>query len=151
MDSARKFPLISHIFLDIDGVCNNTISETWFDDYNMGNLRSLCDLLGGPKIVLSSDRRRTPQNLAEARANLLGIGLEIFDTTPCHSDPMNRDQEIAEWLAKNEHTACIILDDMESKYVDPELPNVFFFRTQHQFGLTEENVDFIMSYLKGLP
>jgi predicted ATP-grasp superfamily ATP-dependent carboligase len=64
---------------------------------------------------------------------------------------MNRNQEIAEWLSKNEYTSCIILDDMESKYVDPELPNVFFFRTQHQFGLTEENVDFIMSYLKGLP
>lgn len=132
-------------------MCNNDISDDSFNTYNMNNLRSLYELLGGPKIVLSSDRRRTPQNLAEVRANLLGVGLTIFDTTPCHSNPMNRDQEIAEWLSQNEYTQCIILDDMESEYVDPELPNVFFFRTQHQFGLTEENVDFIMSYLRGLP
>lgn len=117
----------------------------------MSNLRLLCDLLGGPKIVLSSDWRRSPQNLAEARANLLGIGLEIFDTTPCHTDVLSRFEEITEWLAQNEYTQCVILDDMESKYVDPELPNVFFFRTQHQFGLTEENIDFIISYLGGLP
>jgi hypothetical protein len=116
----------------------------------MSNLKILHELLDCPKIVLSSDRRRTPQNLAEARANLLGVGLEIFDTTPCHSNPLNRDQEIAEWLAQNEYTQCIILDDMESKYVDPELPNVFFFRAQCQFGLTEDDVDFIISYLKEL-
>ena len=101
--------------------------------------------------MLSSDWRRSPQNLAEARANLFGIGLEIFDTTPCHTDVLSRFEEITEWLAQNEYTQCIILDDMESKYVDPELPNVFFFRTQHQFGLTEENIDFIISYLGELP
>lgn len=138
---------ISHIFLDIDGVCNNSISSTWFDHFNMTNLKNLHELLGRPKIVLSSDWRRTPKNLAEARANLLGFALEIFDTTPCHQNFLSRNKEINEWLSKNEHEACIILDDMESDYVDPELPNVFFFRTEHQFGLTEDNVDFIISFL----
>ena len=142
--------MISHLFLDIDGVCNNTLTETWFDPFNMGNLKKLWELLGRPKIVLSSDWRRTPNNLEEARTNLAAIGLEIFSCTPCHTSVLERADEITEWLASNEHKTCIILDDMSADFVDPELPNVLFFRTDHQFGLTEDDVDFIVNYLREL-
>lgn len=138
---------VTHLFLDVDGVLNNTMCDGWFDNFNLSNLKHLCGLLHGPRIVLSSDWRRTPNNIARVRLELNHIGLDIFDTTPILTDVRQRHEEIAMWLSSNDHEVCIILDDMESKFVDPELPDIFFFRTQHQFGLTEEDVDFIFGYL----
>lgn len=138
---------VTHLFLDVDGVLNNTMCDGWFDNFNLSNLKHLCGLLHGPKIVLSSDWRRTPNNIARVKLELNHSGLDIFDTTPILTDVRQRHEEITMWLSSNDHERCIILDDMESKYVDPELPDIFFFRTQHQFGLTEEDVDFIFGFL----
>lgn len=145
---------VEFLFLDVDGVLNNTMCDGWFDNYNLANLKHLCGLLHGPRIILSSDWRRDPKSLARVRLELNHIGLDIFGCTPCNKNPMDRAEEISSYLnnfvEKSDSIIAeqsIILDDMESKYVDPELPNVFFFRTQHQFGLTEEDVDFIMRFM----
>ena len=135
------------LFLDIDGVCNNSLNEVWFDPFNMQNLKDLCGHLQGPRIVLSSDWRRSPKNLAVARSELLHIGLKIFDTTPIMSFGL-RSEEIRLWLSNEQWDRAIILDDMSAENVDPKMDNVFFHRTNYKFGLTEECVDKIVAVFR---
>lgn len=139
------------LFLDIDGVCNNTINETYFDSYNMANVKTLVDLLKA-RVVLSSDWRRNPQNMAVARSELLGIGLDIFDTTPILNPPMSfgfRSEEIRKWLSQEEWDRAVIIDDMPKEDVDPKIKSVLFYRTDYHFGLTEEDVDKIIRIYHG--
>lgn len=136
------------IFLDIDGVCNNTMNETYFDSFNMANVKDLVEYYGA-KVVLSSDWRRNPKNLAVARSELLAIGIKIFDTTPIMSFVF-RNQEIKQWLEENADVwdQAIILDDMTDELVDPKLPNAYFFLIDYHFGLTEEDCDKIKSIVR---
>jgi hypothetical protein len=135
------------LFLDIDGVLNNTLSEAWFCPYNMQNLKTLIDCWPC-KIVLSSDWRRSPKNLAVARSELQHIGLRIFDVTRMSLHLDNRKYEIRDWLSLDKWDKALILDDMEAEHVDPELDNVLFYRTDYKFGLTEEDVDKLCQQLK---
>jgi hypothetical protein len=45
------------LFLDVDGVLNNPMSESDFSDFNLGNFKNLVEKLS-PKVVISSDWRR---------------------------------------------------------------------------------------------
>jgi hypothetical protein len=139
---------ISHLFLDVDGVLNNTMSETWFDAFNVANFKFLWAKLGEPIVILSSDWRRRPESLEEVKWAIMPIVLG--GSTKFDDRISNRPQEIKEFLESTEWSAAIILDDMQEAFVDPEMDNVFFFRMQHQFGLTEDDVDFIISYLREL-
>jgi hypothetical protein len=127
------------LFLDVDGVLNNFISihEEPFDQFNLTNLKLLCDKIS-PKIVLSSDWRRRPQDIARVRSELLFHNLEIFDSTPLG---LSRRDEIAEWLEKNEWDFALILDDMPASECDPLMTNVLFYQTDFILGFTEEDAD----------
>lgn len=135
------------LFLDIDGVCNTIFSEDYFTKFNMGNLKHLVNTIN-PKVVLSSDWRRSPQNLAIARSELLFYGITIFDTTPIKSFGF-RKEEIREWLAGENWDKAIILDDMSAELVDPQMGKVFFLRTDNKLGLTEEDVDKVIGWFNG--
>ena len=100
------------------------------------------------KIVLSSDWRRSPTNMAVARSELLYLGLEIFDTTSFGPHINNRKNEIREWLSLDRWESALILDDMEAEHVDPQMESVLFYRTDYKFGLTEEDVDKLCQQLK---
>lgn len=140
-----EIPLI--LFLDIDGVLNNAVDACEFSPYNMTNIKILINLLStkfdAVKIVLSSDWRRSPINLAKARAELHHIGIEIFDTTPItHTD---RRSEIRSWLNQECFDKAIILDDLDSEFVDPQMDEVLFFQTDFRLGLTETDIDEIVA------
>lgn len=136
------------LFLDVDGVLNNTLTPTWFDSFNMTNLKRVCEILGKPTIVLSSDWRRTPSSLEEVRRQLASIGLEIFDCTPILSDVRERSMEITLWLDGKTFDKAFILDDMPAEFVDPNIDNVLFIKTDPVLGLTEDDVDLINSLMK---
>lgn len=140
------------LFLDIDGVCNNTLKETYFDPFNVTNVKRLVDHFGAT-VVLSSDWRRSGNNMAIARSELLHFGITIFDITPIKKFGF-RHEEIREWLNIEEWfnlkgwTQALILDDMKAEYVDPQMDNVTFFQTDYKLGLTEDDVDKIINLVK---
>ena len=143
IDSARSI----YLFLDVDGVLNNYLSEgDYFTEYNMSCLKQLCDFIEF-KIVLSSDWRRSPKNKARVRSELKHIGLELYSCTPTHTLGGNRKDEIKEWMEEDDHSSGLILDDMGPDECDPKLPNLLFYRTDYKFGLTEQDVDNILMEL----
>ncbi len=131
------------LFLDVDGVLNNTKSYNLFDEYNLNNLKQLCGALK-PRIVLSSDWRRRADNMAYVRSELKFIGLDIFDVTPMRMNPIARKFEISWWLEDNDWSEGVILDDLSEEECDPQLPNLFFYQTDFNLGLTEEDVNKIL-------
>ena len=139
----------NYLFLDVDGVLNNYLSEgEYFTEYNMSCLKQLCDFIDF-KIVLSSDWRRSPKNKARVRSELKHIGLELFSYTPFDSYYGSRKDEIKEWLIGDDHYSGLILDDMSADECDPKLQNLLFYRTDYKLGLTEQDVDIILEKLNG--
>lgn len=136
--------MTAYLFLDVDGVLNNYLSEgQYFVPYNMSCLRQLCDFIDF-KIVLSSDWRRSPKNKNRVRAELKNIGLDLYSYTPLYTVGGNRKDEIKEWMKEDDQAFGLILDDMSSDECDPKLPNLLFYRTNYKLGLTEEDVDAII-------
>lgn len=129
------------LFLDVDGVLNNTITSTHFDSFNMKNLQQLVKGLN-LNVVVSSDWRRNAANLAVLRSELEHLGIEIFGTTIISNK--KRRNEIREWLKTNVWSKALVLDDLGADEVDPQFPNCIFHQTQYQFGLTEDDVDAIL-------
>lgn len=143
----------NYLFLDVDGVLNNFLSEDdYFTEYNMSCLKQLCDFIDF-KIVLSSDWRRLPKNKARVRAALKHIGLQLYSCTPTHTFGGNRKDEIKDWLKEDPEVwnsfSGLILDDMGPDECDPKLPNLLFYRTDYKLGLTEQDVDIILEKLNG--
>lgn len=134
------------LFLDIDGVLNNTISEVHFDSFNMANLKRLVEVIQ-PKIVLSSDWRRSPKTKTTA-IETIGAIWPLSDFTPIKLSLHRREDEIAMWLSQNEWDRALIIDDTEC---DPKMENVLFHRTDYRFGLTEDDLDSIFEKLSISP
>lgn len=134
----------AYLFLDVDGVLNNYYSEgEYFVQYNMDCLKSLCDYIDF-KIVLSSDWRRLPKNKNRVKHELKKLGLKLYSSTPTHTMGGNRKDEIQEWLAGDDLSFGLILDDMNADECDPKMPNLLFYRTDYKLGLTEQDVDIII-------
>ncbi len=136
------------LFLDVDGVLNNTLSATWFDGLNLLNLKNLCKLLGNPKIILSSDWRKNEDSIKKVRVALNTVDLILTDCTPILSDVRERSGEIALWLDGKTFSKAFILDDMPAEFVDPDIENVLFIKTDPMLGLTEDDVDLINSLMR---
>lgn len=130
------------LFLDIDGVCHNGISEDRFTKFNMNNLRMVCEHIN-PKIVLSSDWRRSPKFRARAYAEI-GTIWPVFDVTPIKVSLHHRKDEIRMWLNENRWDRALILDDMDPFECDPGLENVVFHQVDFRIGLSEDDVDTII-------
>ena len=135
------------LFLDVDGVLNNPMSESDFSDFNLGNFKNLVEKLS-PKVVISSDWRRYPSRLEQLRIKLLSIGVEIFDTTICSNG--ERKNEIKEWLVSHTWNLAVIIDDMAAKKADPKINNCYFRQVNYRLGLTEDDVDDIVDTLHKL-
>jgi len=134
------------LFLDIDGALNNSISECEFNPFNMANLKRLCEAIK-PRIVLSSDWRRYPKKISQARSEIEAIW-PLFDFTPIKLSLHHRKDEIAMWLKENEWSKALIIDDMDHTECDPVIENVLFHQTDFTLGLTETDVDSILEKFK---
>jgi hypothetical protein len=138
----------SHLFLDVDGVLNNNKTPThlgqWFDPDNLANFLTLHSLLGEPAVVLSSDWRKSILNTKLVKRAIYPI--RINSKTPILMSE-DRSEEIRSWLYENAWTRAIILDDLPSTSVDPEMDRVHFFKIDSSTGLSKENVDFVLEYL----
>ena len=128
------------LFLDVDGVLNNYISEGSFSEFNLLNLKELCSRIEF-KIVLSSDWRRTDKAKNIVKHKLKEFDLRISSCTPVKLSLDDRKDEIRMWLNDNEWSKALIIDDMSKKACDPEMENVTFFRINYKLGLTAEDVD----------
>lgn len=134
------------IFLDVDGVLNNSLEDSQLSSFNIDNFRFLWEQLGHPKIILSSDWQRKEHLLRILQIALRPIPID--GCTPYEDNVYDRKGEIQKWLHANEWETAIILDDLPADFSDPEVENVWLFKTDPVLGLTEENVDFILEYMK---
>lgn len=108
--------MVKLIFLDLDGVLVVRFPGV-FEPQLVRNLKMVVDATGA-EIVLSSDWRRTPAALEDARRNLRSYGIDCIGYTPCLSPSVpQRPREILMW--KDDHhekggsfvTAWIAIDD----------------------------------------
>ena len=98
------------IFLDIDGVLNNTPSGPDFEPELVGRLNRHVEL-GGAGVVISSSWRldfELDQLVALMRA--AGFAGQVIGATP-DLEGLGRGPEIAEWLRENPAESFVILDD----------------------------------------
>lgn len=138
------------IFLDIDGVLNNSFTETttvtgwtFVEDFLIRNLKKIIDATNA-KIVLSSSWRWGYWSTGNDRLDYLELvekfsnfGIFIADITPAFRSN-DREEEILWWLDNNfENGNFIILDD-EANYFNSLLPHVV--KTDRALGLTQKEI-----------
>lgn len=150
------------IFLDIDGVMNNTpfIVKTQhgegFDAYmkkfEPGCIKNLNKILGAVpdvKIVVSSSWRMYYKTNSSLRRLLMENDIDagrLIGATPKRGiHPDVRGNEIRHWLRENPVESFVILDD-DSDMLEL-LPRLV--QTDHKKGLTEEDADKAIQMLRG--
>ena len=156
------------IFLDIDGVLNNTSTQKMFEEYyfvedeKMELLKQLV-VRTGAKLVLSStwregwyarERMENPSKSFQSAIRLFEAlekklseyDLELLSYT---EDFGTRGEEIDLWLKswKGESIeSFVILDDMYPE--DLQLHQEYLVQTTESFGLTQEDVEEAVNMLK---
>ena len=143
---SRKF-----IFLDCDGVLNNSYTSTktvtgwtFVEDYLIQHLKKIIDATGA-EIILSSSWRwgywssgKDRLDYLELIEKLADFGIFIKDITPAFSSN-DREAEILWWLEHQiNYSTFVILDDDEC-YFSILYPNVVI--TDKSLGLTTKEVD----------
>ena len=143
------------VFLDIDGVLNNSKTENLtpngfvgVDDVNLRRLKRLVDETGAV-IVLSSDwRYEWDKNPTKSKIDgkyltdrLLEFGLKIADKTPDVRHDL-RGTEIKAWLnAHGGGQSFVILDDILFRDFNDGMLDRYLVKTDDNEGLTDEDVD----------
>lgn len=150
------------LFLDIDGVCNNSRTTARFDGF-IGLDPFMCLLVDriiqatGCKVVLSSSWRHEPHSVAKIKSDVC----ELYGMTPVIGGL--RGEEIKQWLDSYHYTVKLsvptgaatieyqpevtryaILDD-NSDMLPEQMGN--FFKTTWEVGLTEEIANKVIEYL----
>lgn len=143
---------MKYIFLDIDGVLNNssTLDERTapilLDDKNMKNLQHIVQTTDA-KIVLVSSYKDSWVKFMLNGTGIIGrflvmvfskYGLSIFDKTESVDLFPERGLWIKEYIYDNEPEAFVIIDDSKSDYEREELTNYWIRPSFEEGGLTEE-------------
>lgn len=130
------------VFLDIDGVMNN--SDSWGLPLEEQVLNEKCKLLKhlvtqtNCKIVLSSTWRFLPRHFSIIENVFKKYDLEVFSCTP-RLDEGCRGDEIKAWLkTHNDVSRFVILDDDADMC---ELTDTNLVRTDYNVGLTQEHIN----------
>lgn len=152
------------IFLDIDGVLNNIDSKTMWaagnpatyglDDHNVNNLLKLIKAVNA-KVVLITGWRKFPEDfvwsihgvgfnspLKRVKTLLEDNGID-YDIAS-HSPHASKGDDVSDWLERNHCDLFAIIDDENRQGLTGF--GEFFFRTDSNVGLTEENVNHIIKH-----
>lgn len=140
------------IFLDIDGVLNNTSYHESESDLSYplsafckDNVKAFNDLMKDiPEIkVIISSSWRTDSNLQNI-FDRIGLNVKIFGITPFISD--DRSVEIKEYLNdKKDYSYCII-DDID--YFDNDEQKDNFILINERIGFRDSDIDRVKKILK---
>lgn len=144
-----------YLFLDVDGVLNNTISlrqqKTFYalDTDCLNQLRRIYDAVPGLRIVLSSYWRHNKDSTTLLAVRLREKGMDLYDYTQTNfSMGVLRNIEIDKWLEHNKHDgepAVAIDDDNDILDAEHYVPVV----VDSSKGLTESDADkVIKSFLE---
>lgn len=115
---------MNYIFLDVDGVLNNTkhyskqhkkyggsyyFEEMPFNPRSLKNLRKIVDKTNS-KIVISSSWRRSENCMLVLKVRLKEYGMKVHSITPYYH---NRGKEISKWCKDNlkKEDRILIIDD----------------------------------------
>ena len=130
------------IFLDIDGVINNSKTPTlqkgdnifiMADPYCVFLINRLVDRTGC-KVVLSSSWRHDPEWRKNMKAQ--GLVFEFLDRTPRHGKETERGYQIQSWLDNHQEVTKYAIVDDYNDMLESQQPN--FFETSWQTGITED-------------
>ena len=135
------------LFLDIDGVLNNSASMSegiHIIPEKCLMIRDICWRTGA-KVVVSSTWR-IGRSLEEIQMifRLVGMGGLIVDTTPIFKTGPRGD-EIAEWLRNNTKTKQYAIVDDDGDMLEKQMP--YFVKTEGIVGLTTFERDKLIDIL----
>ena len=134
------------IFLDIDGVLAPIRRWDRYGDLDAACVGILNEVVArsGAEIVVSSTWRygKTAAELQELLA-AVGFAGRVVDTTPTGPLGASRGDEIATWLADNEVSGYVIIDD----HVDVGELRTHLIQTQPAHGLQATDVPRVLATL----
>ena len=135
------------LFLDIDGVLNNTASLSegiHIIPEKCLMVRDICWRTGA-KVVVSSTWR-VGRSLEELQQifRLVGMGGLIVDVTPWHTNGP-RGEEIDHWLKDNTKTKQYAIVDDDGDMLEEQMQ--YFVKTEHIVGLTTFERDKLIDIL----
>ena len=138
------------LFLDIDGVLNNSASLAegiHIIPEKCLMVRDICWRTGA-KVVISSTWRcgRTLDELQQI-FRLVGMGGQIVDVTPWHKEGP-RGEEIDHWLKDNTKTKQYAIVDDDGDMLENQMP--YFVQTNGVAGLTTFERDKLIDILVDL-
>jgi hypothetical protein len=139
-DCSRR---LSIIFLDIDGVMNNSKSwklplEKQILDGKVKLLKKIVDETGA-EIVISSSWRHYGKHMKIIKEALDKYDLSVFSITPTLNGESKRGDEIRQWLKfYPKSTKFVILDDDTDMC---EYRKTHLIKTNYDIGLTEKQVE----------
>lgn len=138
------------LFLDIDGVLNNSASlaeGVHIIPEKCLLVRDVCWRTGA-KIVISSTWR-SDRSLDELQRifRLMGLGGLIVDVTPWHKEGPRGD-EIAHWLRDNTKTRQYAIIDDDADMLEKQMP--YFVKTEFRVGISTFERDKLIDILVDL-
>ena len=98
------------IFLDVDGVLNNTPSGPDFEPELVGWLNRLVAASGAGIVISSTWRLDLPLDRLVELLRVAGFDGQVIGVTP-DLEGLGRGPEIAQWLRENAVESFVILDD----------------------------------------
>lgn len=140
------------LFLDIDGVLNNTNYHESESDLsyplsafckdNIKSFNKLMDEISDIKVVISSSWRvdSNLQNIFDK----VGLNVKIFDITPSLSD--DRSVEIKEYLKDKANYSYCIIDDINYFNNDEQKDN--FVLINDRIGFSDSDIDRVKKILE---
>ena len=140
------------LFLDIDGVLNNTNYHESESDLsyplsafckdNIKSFNKLMDEISDIKVVISSSWRvdSNLQNIFDK----VGLNVKIFDITPSLSD--DRSVEIKEYLKDKTNYSYCIIDDINYFNNDEQKDN--FVLINDRIGFSDSDIDRVKKILE---
>lgn len=161
-DEQRK--LIKIIFLDVDGVLNDSTTtercgnHTGIDKYCLARLKNIVNLTGAKIVLISTwkehwEKYKNRKYLQDEFANHLDVkfaekDLEVYDKTDdIDGEWITRGKNILEYIRRVNPSNFVIIDDMSFDYAECGL-KPFHVKTNPACGLLEVNSMRILGILK---
>lgn len=150
-DCSDEDTSLAIIFLDIDGVLNNSDSwslpiEQQILDEKLLLLKQIVEETGA-RIVISSSWRNYSRHMWAIRAAFKRHGLYVYSTTPRLDGDNKRGDEIRKWLKINHGVKSFVILDDDNDMCEYTKTNLI--RTNYNIGLTEEQAVKAVTILKG--
>lgn len=138
------------LFLDVDGVLNNTASLAEGVDLlpeKVLLIRHICEQAGASIVISSTWRILFDRQTLHEFLRRLGLrNINVIDYTPQLRSGIRGD-EIKHWLDNHPDVTNFVIIDDDSDMLDEQMP--FFVKTHHSIGITTRDAKKAIKILQG--